>query len=871
MPTFTAPIYLKDYQAPAFIVGKASLVFKLFADHTQVDSVLTVSRGPHYKPGDALRLDGEHLTLVRVAVDGRELSDGEYTVEPDALIIPDVPAKCDVAITVTIKPQENTALTGLYASQKAYCTQCESHGFRRITYFIDRPDNLSLFHVRIEADKKQYPHLLSNGNPIEQGALDNGRHFVTWEDPFKKPCYLFALVAGDFYVQEDEFITCTGRRVALRIYAEKHNEGKTAFAMYSLKEAMRWDEEVYGREYDLDIYMIVAVSDFNMGAMENKGLNIFNDKCILANPDVATDRDYHTILRVVAHEYFHNWSGNRVTLRDWFQLSLKEGFTVFRDQSFGADMGSAGVERIEEMGTIQTSQFAEDASPMSHPVRPASYIEMNNFYTVTVYEKGAEVIRMLHTLLGPERFRTACDDYFDRFDGSAVTTDDFVDAMQSETDIDLTQFRRWYSQSGTPEVSVRFEHDESSRSLVLDFTQLTPPTPDQQEKLALHIPIRMALLNQEGALIPFALPGTDKAMEQVYSLTQANATLRIEDVDGKVIPSLFRGFSAPVKVKVHNTPDEWFFLATHDTDPCARTQAFNRLCLHECFETIDMGSALEPKRLALFMAAVLQSEMQDYAMMAHLLTLPSDMFFAEARSPVNVEGIVAWRMQTKQYLARTLYDSFKQYYLALEESDSEYSSKAAGKRALRQVCLQYLVASGEVEGVMLAAAQYNAHKNMTETMGALYALRDAKNDVREMCLQDFYERWKDNSLVMDKWFAMQAQANRDDAVFTSERLAQHPAFNIKNPNKVYSLFAAFGYGNFAQFHRADGEGYAFIRDAVIALDKINPQVAARVITPLIQYRRYDEQRAALMKQALVKISASSGISKDIYEIVTKSI
>jgi aminopeptidase N len=478
---------------------------------------------------------------------------------------------------------------------------------------------------------------------------------------------------------------------------------------------------------------------------------------------------------------------------------------------------------------------------------------------------------MLHTLLGPQRFRKACDNYFERFDGKAVTTDDFVDAMQSETDIDLTQFRRWYSQSGTPEVSVRVEHDVASRALVLHFTQMTPSTADQQEKLPLHIPVRMAILNQEGVIIPFALPGTEEAAEHVYSLTEAQATLRIENVDEKVVPSLFRGFSAPVKVKVHDTPDEWFFLATHETDACARAQAFNRLCSHECFETIEMGAALEPKRLALFMASVLQSEMDDYALMAHLLTLPSEMYFAEQKTPVNVEGIVAWRTQTRQYLARTLYDSFKQFYLALEESDSEYSPKAAGKRVLRQVCLHYLVASGEPEGVMMAAAQFNAHKNMTETIGALSALRDTKNDVNEMCLQDFYDRFKDNSLVMDKWFAMQARANRDDTVFALEALAQHPAFNIKNPNKVYSLYAAFGHGNFAQFHRADGEGYAFIRDAVIALDKINPQVAARVITPLIQFRRYDEARAALMKQALVKISESSGISKDIYEIVTKSL
>lgn len=871
MSVLAQPNYLKDYQSPAFVVEKASLVFQLYPDHTQVDSVLAITRGSGYESDTPLRLDGEHLTLRSVAVNGALLSADAYTVTSDALIIPNVPATCEVAISVTIKPHENTALTGLYASKDAYCTQCESHGFRRITYFIDRPDNLSLFHVRIEADKAQYPHLLSNGNPIDHGMLAQGRHFVTWEDPFKKPCYLFALVAGDFFEEKDQFVTQSGRLISLRIYAEKHNAGKTSFAMHALKEAMRWDEKVYGREYDLDIYMIVAVSDFNMGAMENKGLNIFNDKYILANSSVATDWDYQHILQVVAHEYFHNWSGNRVTLRDWFQLSLKEGFTVFRDQSFAADMGSAGVCRIEEMNAIQTSQFAEDASPMSHPVRPESYIEMNNFYTVTVYEKGAEVIRMLHTLLGPESFRKACDDYFHRFDGKAVTVDDFVDAMQGATRLDLTQFRRWYAQSGTPEVSITVEHEDAKGTLLVHFSQNTPPTADQAEKFPLHIPVRLALLSTEGALIPFALEGSEEALEHVYSLRDNTATLRIDNLPTKVVPSFFRGFSAPVKVNMHETPDEWFFIATHDTDPCARAQAFHRLCMHECFETVEMGGGLEPKRLALFMASVLQSESHDYAMMAHLLTLPSDNFFAEARTPVNVNGIAAWRTHTQEYLGKTLYETFKQYYLALETSDNAFSAQAAGKRALRQVCLHYLVASGNIEGIILAAAQYNLHANMTETMGALRALRDTKNDVRESCLQDFYERWKDNALVLDKWFALQATSRRDDTVFTLEKLVHHPAFNIKNPNKAYSLFAAFGNQNFEQFHRADGEGYRFIRDAVIALDIINPQVAARVVKPLIQHRRFSEGRAMLMREALVYILEKQGISKDVFEIVSKSV
>lgn len=871
MSVSAEPIYLKDYQAPAYVVRNVALTFRLYPDRAEVDSVLHIDLGPGYTTNAPLKLDGEHLFLREVKLNGVLLAADSYSVTDTALILPGVLGSCEIAIGVTIHPHQNTALTGLYATHDTYCTQCESHGFRRITYFIDRPDNLSLFTVRIEADKKTYPYLLSNGNLIQKGDLNEERHYAVWEDPFRKPCYLFALVAGDFCEEADTFVTQTGRHVALRIYAEKHNTGKTAFAMHALKSAMRWDEVVYGREYDLDIYMIVAVSDFNMGAMENKGLNIFNDKYILANPSTATDWDYQHILQVVAHEYFHNWSGNRVTLRDWFQLSLKEGFTVFRDQTFAADHGSAGVCRIEEMSAIQTSQFSEDASPMAHPVRPESYIEMNNFYTVTVYEKGAEIIRMLHTLLGPQRFRAACDDYFKRFDGQAVTVDDFVDAMQGATTLDLTQFRRWYAQSGTPEVSVTFEHDEAHRALLIHFKQHTPSTPDQTEKHPLHIPIRMALLSAEGQPLLFALPGTEEGYEHVYSFKETEATLQIAPVPSKVVPSLFRGFSAPVKVNMHETPDEWFFIATHDTDPCARAQAFNRLCLHECFETIDMGAGLEPKRLSLLMASVLQSESKDYAMMAHLLTLPSDAFFAEARTPVDVSGITAWRSHTRAYLGQTLYALFKQYYLALETEEDGYSAELSGKRALRQVCLQYLVASGDIEGITLAATQYNRQHNMTEIIGALRALRDAKNDVREVCMQDFYQRWRDNALVLDKWFALQAGTDRDDTVFHLKTCVQDPSFNIKNPNRAYSVFAVFGQHNFAQFHRADGEGYRFIRDAVIALDAINPQVAARVVKPLIQYRKIEGERASMMRDALQYIVHTRGISKDVYEIVSKSL
>ncbi len=864
-------VYLKDYTPPVFLIERVSLVFKLYDDHTQVDSVLSIVRGPGFYEHAPLRLDGEQLTLLNVSLNGKALPKTEYSVDEHALTIPNVPASFEIAMSVNIYPHQNTALTGLYASDTTYCTQCESHGFRRITYFVDRPDNLLLFTVRIEADQNRYPQLLSNGNLVEQGGLPEGRHFAIWEDPFKKASYLFALVAGNFHCDEDEFITQTGRKIALRIYVEKQNAGKTAFAMYSLKEAMRWDEEKYGREYDLNIYMIVAVSDFNMGAMENKGLNIFNDKYILASPDVATDTDYEGILSVVAHEYFHNWSGNRVTLRDWFQLSLKEGFTVFRDQSFSEDKVSASSCRIEDMLRMQTAQFAEDASPMSHPVRPASYIEMNNFYTATVYEKGAEVIRMLHTLLGPTLFRKACDHYFSTFDGQAVTVDDFVDTMQEVSNIDLTQFRCWYSQSGTPIVSVKFECHPDEHTIIFHFSQHTPPTADQKEKQPLHIPIRIGLLDEQGKLIPFEISGQPQALEQVYSLTGKEATLKISHIEGKVVPSLFRQFSAPVKMLVEDTPDEWFFIASHDTDPCARAIAFNKLCQHECFEAIDAEKVLEPKRLSLFMASILQSETQDYAMMAHLLSLPTEMFFEASRTPVDVNGIVIWRANTKHYLAKMLYESFKQYYLALVDKDLTFSSKAASKRLLRQVCLDYMVASGETEAIALAAEQYSEHTNMTEMMGALRALRDSKNEAREICLLDFYERFKDNPLVMDKWFSLQATARRDDVVSTLQKLVSHPAFNIKNPNKVYSLFGAFGFQNFSEFHRADGSGYEFIRDAVITLDAINPQVAARVIKPLVQYRRFDKERAELMHRALVKISETKNISKDVFEIVSKTV
>lgn len=864
-------IYLRDYVSPAFEVQAITLDFHLLANHTLVSSVQTYNRlDPTAKH---LSLDGEKLSLVSLKLDGKTLTEAQdFTLTDKSLILPVDKAVFTLEIQVKIYPQQNTDCTGLYLSNGAYCTQCESHGFRRIMYALDRPDVLTRFTTRIEADKQQFPQLLSNGNPIAHGDLPDGRHYVTWEDPFKKPTYLFALVAAKMHCHQDSFVTQSGRLIDLQIYVEPHNAQKTAHAMYSLKAAMRWDEEQYGREYDLDIYMIVAVSTFNMGAMENKGLNIFNDKYIVADPASATDTDYQNILQVVGHEYFHNWSGNRVTLRDWFQLSLKEGFTVFRDQCFGADHSEDAVRRIEDVRLLKTAQFNEDAGPMAHPVRPASYIEMNNFYTATVYEKGAELIRMLHTLLGPELFRRGTDRYFDEFDGKAVTTDDFVNTMQTVSGLDLTQFKLWYEQSGTPELSCDWDYNDSQHTLKLEFSQKTNPTKDQLVKHPLHIPVRLALIDDKGTEVPFIYQGK-QALEQVISITQESQSVLLSGVHAKTVPSLLRGFSAPVKSNFQYTLDELLFLAIHDKDPLARYEALQQLYVREILSLVSVypSKMICPPRIRTLFSALLNDEDTSPELIALMLVLPSENYLAEQITPVPVEALHQVRQQLTHALALEFKTSFRQHYLAYQQKKYEPTQEAIAKRAFCHLCLAYLCAAQDEAGRQLAYEHYFSADNMTDTLAALRALNDQNCLERSACLTDFYDKWMDSPLVIDKWLALQASSRFEGVIEQVQALMQHPAFNINNPNKVYSLFAQFGANNPYYFHQADGKGYRMIADVVLQLNTLNPQVAARIIKPLIHFNRYDQKRQSLMIAELTRIQNQPTLSSDLYEIVTKSL
>lgn len=865
------PIYLRDYAPSSFDVEHHDLLVKLFDGHAEVTCTLRINRrDPLAK---VLQLNGEKITLLSLKLNGKLLTvDNDFTLTEEAITLPVDQDHFTVETTVSFDPSANTDCTGLYRSNDSYCTQCESHGFRRIAYSIDRPDVMSRFTTRIEADAQHFPQLLSNGNPIDRGNLPQGRHYITWEDPFKKPTYLFALVAGNMHLVEDEFVTQSGRLISLQLYVEKHNHDKASHAMFSLKEAMDWDEKNYGREYDLDIYMIVAVSTFNMGAMENKGLNIFNDKYIVADPHIATDTDYQNILQVVGHEYFHNWSGNRVTLRDWFQLSLKEGFTVFRDQCFGADKSSAAVRRIEDVQFLKTAQFNEDAGPMAHPVRPESYIEMNNFYTATVYEKGAELIRMLHTLLGPELFRKGTDRYFETFDGMAVTTDDFLNTMQDVSGMDLSQFRRWYQQSGTPELTVDWDYDDAHRTFSLTFSQHTHGTPDQKEKHPLHIPVRLALLDKDGKLASFTLDGKQQT-EAVISVTAAAQDVQLHDVDAKVIPSLLRGFSAPVKLRFSYTPDELLFLAIHDNDPVARYEAVQQLYVHEIFAALNQGAGVDAisDRLEVLFSALLNDDHTDPHLLAMMLVLPSENYLAEQITPIPVDALHIMRMQFIHGLAIKFNTSFRQHYLAYAQKNYELTQQAIAKRAFQHVCLSYLCAARDQAGIDLASNHYYHAHNMTDTLAALRALNDIDCPERMTCLTDFYERWEDEPLVIDKWLALQASSRCEGVLEQVQRLSQHAAFNYENPNKVYSLFAQFGSNNPYYFHQRDGKGYKLITDAVLHLNKTNPQVAARIIKPLINFKRYDDHRKALMRAELTRIQKEPRLSPDLFEIVTKSL
>lgn len=869
------PIYLKDYRAPDYTVDHVDLDFDLRDGSTLVRARLQVRRnGEHDRP---LVLDGEGLGLERVSLNGQALDASAFEADEKSLTIANVPESFELETLVTIEPEKNTILQGLYRSGQTWTTQCEAEGFRNITYYPDRPDVLATFTTKVTADKNAAPVLLSNGDPIEQGETADGRHYAVWHDPTPKPSYLFALVGGDLSYIEDSFTTMSGRKVALRIYAEPGKEKLCRHALDSLKLSMKWDEEKFGREYQGSVFNVVAVSDFNSGAMENTTLNIFNDKLVLADPKTATDQDYLRIESVIAHEYFHNWSGNRVTCRDWFQLSLKEGFTVFRDQEFSTEVGGAPqVQRIMDVEALRDSQFPEDAGPTAHPVRPDHYIEISNFYTRTVYEKGAEVIRMMATLLGPEDFRKATDLYFERHDGTAATTEDFVKAMEDASGRDLSQFRLWYSQAGTPEMTTRGEFDAERGVYRLHVSQKTPPTPGQPTKKPMHMPLRVALLGADGQALATGVDGAAPAEEHVLELTETDHVFEFGPVDQPPVPSLLRGFSAPVKLQSDLGREDLAFLAKHDTDPFGRWDATQQLATRVLLDMVENyrrgGQMRLDPVLKDALAGVLDDPDIDQALAANILSLPSESALAQEMQPVDVDGIHAARKALKGLLATAFAERFQAVYDRPSPHDSYHWTQAEiGRRAMRNLALDYLNSLEGGPGVSLAQQQFASADNMTERQAALRQLSEADGPAREQALDDFYSEFRDNPLVLDKWLSVQAMVPKEDTLDRVKDLMEHPAFSIKNPNRVRALIGAFSNGNPSQFHRADGAGYQFLAERVLELDRLNPRTAARMLGPLQNWRRYDEDRQGLMKQQLERIMKTDGISNDVYEIVSKSL
>ncbi|WP_425929964.1 aminopeptidase N [Pseudomonas sp. NyZ201] len=876
-------IYLKDYQAPEYLIDETHLTFELFEDHSLVHAQLVMRRNPARGAGlPPLVLDGQQLELLSVALDDQALAAGDYQLDDSHLTLQPKSERFTLDTSVRIHPESNTALEGLYKSGGMFCTQCEAEGFRKITYYLDRPDVMSAFTTTVIAEQHRYPVLLSNGNPVGSGPQEDGRHWATWEDPFKKPAYLFALVAGDLWCVEDRFTRQSGRDVTLRIYVEPENIDKCQHAMTSLKKSMRWDEEVYGREYDLDIFMIVAVNDFNMGAMENKGLNIFNSSCVLARAETATDAAHQRVEAVVAHEYFHNWSGNRVTCRDWFQLSLKEGFTVFRDAEFSADVNSRTVKRIEDVAYLRTHQFAEDAGPMAHAVRPDSFIEISNFYTLTVYEKGSEVVRMVRTLLGAEGFRKGSDLYFERHDGQAVTCDDFIKAMEDANGVDLTQFKRWYSQAGTPRLAVSESWDGAAGTYSLTFRQSCPQTPDKVEKLPFVIPVELGLLDAQGNDLPLRLQGEDAAVgtSRVLSVTEAEQTFTFVDIAAKPLPSLLRGFSAPVKLSFPYDRDQLMFLMQHDSDGFNRWEAGQQLSVQVLQELIGQqqkGQALVlDQRLVSALDSVLGNDSLDQAMVAEMLSLPSEAYLTEISEVADVDAIHAAREFARRQLAEQLFDKLLARYQANREisRNTAYVAEAEhfARRSLQNIVLSYLMLSGKPEVLAATLEQFDACDNMTERLTALAVLVNSPFEAeRAKALEAFAEHFKDNPLVMDQWFSVQAASTLPGGLARVRKLMEHPAFTMKNPNKVRALIGAFAGQNLVNFHAADGSGYRFLADIVIELNALNPQIASRQLAPLTRWRKYDAARQALMKGELQRIRDSGQLSSDVFEVVSKSL
>jgi aminopeptidase N len=866
-------IHLADYRAPEFRVRTAHLDFSLNPQATRVTARLEIER----LSGDGpLALAGENQKLLSVSLDGRTLAPGDYLLDDKSLTLANPPAKLTLEIASEINPAANTALEGLFLSNSMFCTQCEPEGFRHITYFIDRPDNLSVFTVRIEATKEQYPVLLSNGNRIQSGELapdenGNARHFAVWHDPFPKPSYLFALVAGDLGSIHDSFNTMTGRKIALDIYVEHGNELRARYAMNALKRAMKWDERAYGREYDLDIFMIVAVSAFNMGAMENKGLNIFNDKVLLATPETATDDDYARIESVVAHEYFHNWTGNRITCRDWFQLSLKEGLTVFRDQTFSGDERSHGVQRIQDVRSLRARQFVEDAGPLAHPVQPQSYIEINNFYTATIYDKGAQVIGMLKTLVGEEGYRKATDLYFNRHDGQAATVEDWVRCFEDTSGRNLSQFRLWYRQSGTPVIEARGTYDATARTYTLDLTQSLAPTPDQPEKKPMHIPVRIGLVSRKGAGLPLTLEGENRAgpENRVLELTENFHRFVFVGLEEEPLLSLGRDFSAPAVFRTPHGRHERALLMGKDSDAFNRWEAGQILASEIMLEVAGQARSHSDADYITAIGDVLTRAEEDPAFAAQMLMPPTESELAARKTPVDPSGIHTARIALVRAIALAHRERLARLYENMRDAgDFSSDTGSAGRRALRNACLRYLTAADDEAAAGLADAHYRTAGNMTDMIAGLAALTRVESPLRDAAFTHFHDRFRNDPLVLDKWMGLQAGSPLPQTVTAVRELMKHPAFDIRNPNRVRALVGAFS-ANHLRFHNADGSGYRLVGEVIRTLDPMNPQVAARMAGAFESWRRYDEARQALMRAELKAIQGLSGISPNLFEVVGK--
>ena len=873
-------VYLKDYTPPPYRVTDVSLDFLIGEEVTVVTSRLRLTRNAGAgELRDGLELDGKDLKLNYVELDGQRLAAPQFVRSDQGLRIPDVPGKFELEIQTEVRPRTNTSLEGLYESGGNLCTQCEAQGFRKITYFLDRPDVMSRYTVRIQADKTRYPVLLSNGNPLEQGACGNGQHYAVWKDPFPKPCYLFALVAADLVYVEGSHRTVSGKDIVLRIYTEQHNIDKCAHALRSLQRAMRWDEQRFGLECDLDIYMIVAVDDFNMGAMENKGLNIFNSSCVLARPETATDANYMGIEAVVAHEYFHNWTGNRVTCRDWFQLSLKEGLTVFRDQEFTSDVTSRAAKRISDVRYLRTYQFAEDAGPMAHPVRPPSYLEINNFYTLTVYEKGAEIVRMYQTMFGKEGFRKGMQLYFQRHDGQAVTTDDFAAAMADANDTDLAQFRLWYDQAGTPELNVEGKWDRASSTYRLKFTQSCPSSANGASSHPLVIPVKTSLLDSTGRQLPLGThPDSHESVSSmVLCIKNWEQSFTFANIKEKPLPDLLQDFSAPVRMHFEYSDDQLAFLLKHSPDAYNRWNAGNRLALNVLLEWMAdegaVGSSRSLSALNQALASAMQSGPPDRSLLAELLILPEERDLEEHVNPIDVHRAILVCDHLSVSVAQCLEQELLRVYRACYREDAEYryTAEETGRRRLQNVCLHLLVRLDRTEYRKLALDQFLRASNMTEQSGAVKALLDQESEEREQVLESFEQRWKHDTLVMDKWLAFHALSRVPGVLEDVKRLMGHEVFNMHNPNKVHALIGVFAGQNPYAFHQPDGRGYEFVSRQVVALDAVNPQVASRLARSLMRWQRFTEPCRSMMYAQLEYIASHRGLSGDVYEIVSRSI